>query len=84
MTIASEWVRQIVTRSQERPMTTEEVWKSLERHVGQGDRALARLQQVLEYIDSELVERRGGLVMRDLWNTVADYQERVQEAQAAA
>lgn len=81
---AGEWVRQIVSRSQEQPMATEEVLKSLERHVGHGDRALARVQQVLEYIDSELVERRGGLAMRDLWNTVADYQEKVQEAQAAA
>lgn len=81
---AGDWVRQIVTRSQERPMTTDEVLKSLERHAGNGDRALARVQAVLEFIDAELVERRGGQVMRDLWNTVADYQEKVQEAQAAA
>lgn len=87
MASAGEWVRQIVARSQEQPMTAEEVLKSLERYVAQGgqsDRTLRRVQEVLEYIDGELVERRGGLVMRDLWNTVADYQEKVQEAQAAA
>ncbi|MGE4064774.1 MAG: hypothetical protein AB7E79_15530 [Rhodospirillaceae bacterium] len=81
---AGDWVRQIVARSTEHPMTTEEVLKSLERHAGTGERALIRVQAVLEYIDAELVERRGGHVMRDLWNTVADYQEKVQEAQAAA
>lgn len=81
---AGDWVRQVVERSQAQPMSTEEVWKSLERYVGAGDKALIRLQAVLEYIDAELVDRRGGVVMRDLWNTVADYQERVQEAAAAA
>lgn len=81
---AGDWVRQVVARSQERPMGTEEVLKSLERYAGAGDRALIRVQAVLEYIDAELVDRRGGPVMRDLWNTVADYQEKVQEAQAAA
>ena len=84
MATANEWVRQILAKSQEQPMSTEEVLKSLERYAGSGDRALARVQAVLEYIDAELVERRGGMVMRDLWATVADYQEKVQEAQAAA
>jgi len=84
MASAGDWVRQIVARSQEQPLSTEEVLKSLERYAGAGDRALARVQAVLEYIDGELVERRGGIVMRDLWSTVADYQEKVQEAQAAA
>lgn len=81
---AGDWVRQIAARSQEQPMSTEDVWKSLERYVGTGDKSLIRLQAVLEYIDAELVDRRGGIVMRDLWNTVADYQERVQEEAAAA
>lgn len=84
MASAAEWVRQIVANSQAKPMATETVLKSLERHIGQGERALERVQAVLEYIDGELVERRGGLVMRDLWATVADYMEKVQEAQAAA
>ena len=84
MATANDWVRQILAKSQEQPMSTEEVLKSLERYAGSGDRALARVQAVLEYIDTELVERRGGMVMRDLWSTVADYQEKVQEAQAAA
>lgn len=84
MATAADWVRQILARSQEQPMGTEEVLKSLERYAGAGDRALMRVQAVLEYIDAELVERRGGMVMRDLWSTVADYQEKVQEAQAAA
>ena len=81
---AGEWVRQILAKSQEQPMSTEEVLKSLERHAGMGDRAAIRVQAILEFIDAELVERRGGPVMRDLWTTVADYQEKVQEAQAAA
>ena len=84
MASAAEWVRQTVASSQDKPMTTEAVLKSLERHVGQGDRARERVHSVLEYIDGELIERRGGLAMRDLWATVADYLEKVQEAQAAA
>ncbi|MBY0370535.1 hypothetical protein K2X33_07610 [bacterium] len=84
MASAAEWVRQIIATSQTKPMATEAVLKSLERHIGLGDKALPRVQAVLEYIDGELVERRGGLVMRDLWATVADYIEKVQEAQAAA
>lgn len=84
MASAAEWVRQIVASSQDKPMATEVVLKSLERHIGQGDKALERVQAILEYIDDELVERRGGLVMRDLWSTVADYLEKVQEAHAAA
>jgi hypothetical protein len=55
----------------------------LERHVGQGDKALGRIQAVLDFIDGELVERRGGQVMRDLWSTVANHLEQVQEGMAA-
>jgi hypothetical protein len=65
-------------------MTTDAVLKSLERHVGQGEKALDRVKAVLDYIDGELVERRGGLVIRDLWATVADYLEKVLESLAAA
>lgn len=84
MATASEWVRQTIGKAQAQPLSTEEVWKSLEKHVGQGEKALARLQDLLDYIDRELVERRGGRVMRDLWNTVADYREKVLETVAAA
>jgi hypothetical protein len=84
MASAAEWVRQTVASSQNEPMTTEAVLKSLERHVGQGDRARERVQAILEYIDGELIERRGGLAMRDLWATVTDYLEKVQESLAAA
>ena len=84
MASSSEWVRQIVAQSREESMSTEAVLKSLERHVGQGDKVLARTQAVLDYIDNELVERPGGHVMRDLWTTVADYLEKVQEGLAAA
>jgi len=38
----------------------------------------------LNYIDGELIERRGGQAMRDLWQTVTDYLEKVQEGLAAA
>jgi hypothetical protein len=84
MANAREWVTQIVSKSYEDPMPTEAVLKSLERHIGQGEKALERVQAVLEYIDGELVARRGGLLMRDLWNTISDYLEKVQEERAAA
>jgi hypothetical protein len=84
MASAAEWVRQTVASSQSQPMTTESVLKSLERHVGQGDRARDRAQAVLEYIDGELIEHRGGLAMSDLLVMVSDYLERVEEARAAA
>ncbi len=84
MATAAEWVRQIVTKSTEEPMSTEEVLKSLERFAGQGDRSVQRVRDVLDHIDRELVERRGGVVMRTLWATVADYQEKVLENSAAA
>jgi hypothetical protein len=84
MASPSEWVRQILANSQSQPMTTEAVLKSLEKHIGQGEKALSRIQDVLAYIDGELIERRGGLAMRDLWATVSDYLEKVQEARAAA
>lgn len=79
-----EWVNHILSRSQSDPMSTEDVLKSLERNVGQGPQMLERVQAILYYIDCELVERRGGQIMRDLWSTVADYQEKVLEGQAAA
>ncbi len=83
MASSGEWVRQIVAKSQEEAMTTEAVLKSLERYVGQGEKTLGRVQAVLDYIDGELIERRGGQTMRDLWATVADYLEKVQEGIAA-
>lgn len=84
MASASEWVRSIVSRSQEEPMTTEDVLKSLEMFAGQGEKLMPRVQAVLDFIDNELIERRGGQIMRDLWATVADYLEKVQESRAAA
>lgn len=84
MATAKEWVRQTLDKSQASPMTTDDVLKSLERFIGQGDRALKKARAVLDYIDGELIERRGGLVMRELWHAVADYIEKVQEARAAA
>ncbi len=84
MASAGEWVRQIVAKSPEKPMTTEEVLKCLERHVGQGEKALQRVQDVSDYIDQQLVERCGGLLMRELGTTVADYQQAVLESRAAA
>lgn len=85
MASAGEWVRHIVAQSQTEPMTTEDVLKSLERYAGSNaEKLLPRVQAVLDYIDNELVERRGGQVMRDLWASVADYIEKVQEGRAAA
>jgi len=51
MANAREWVRQIVAASLEEPMTTETILKSLERHVGQGDKILERVQAVLDHVD---------------------------------
>lgn len=84
MASTSAWVQQIVAKCQEEPMGTEKVLLSLEKHVGQGEKALGKVQEVLEYIDRELVERRGGVIMRQLWQTVADYQDKVLEGRAAA
>jgi len=84
MASAGEWVRQIVASSQDQPMTTEAVLKSLERYAGQGEKMLVRVRAVLDHIDQELIDRRGSPAMRDLWATVADYLEKVQEGLAAA
>lgn len=83
MLVARDWVKHIITRSQEEPMPTEDILKSLERNIGLGEKAMPRVKAVLDYIDGELIERRGGQVMRDLWHTVADYLEKVQEGLAA-
>lgn len=84
MASAGEWVRLTVASAQAEPIPTEVVWKSLERHVGQGEKALVRTREVLDYIDSQLIERNNGPVMRGLWSAVADYLERMQESLAAA
>ncbi len=84
MATAHEWVQQTVARVQQSPMERDALLKSLEKQVGQGDRMLARVDDVLNYIDGELIERRGGQVMRELWAAVADYREKVLEARAAA
>lgn len=84
MSSASEWVRQIVASAQTEPLPTEAVWKSLERHIGQSDRALTRIREVLDHIDGELIKRNNGPVMRGLWSAIADYLERMQENLAAA
>ena len=84
MASASEWVRQTVAKCMEEEMTTEAVLKSLERHIGQGEQMMMRIQSVVEHIDSEMIARNDGPVMRQLWLTVTDYLERVLEARAAA
>jgi len=84
MATANEWVRQTIEKSHESPMATDQVLKSLERFIGPGDRSLEKARAVLEYIDGELIERRGGMAMSELWHLVADYVEKVQEARAAA
>ena len=84
MASAGEWVRQTVAKCHAEPMTTEAVLKSLEKYVGHGERALGRTQEVLDYLDRQLIERNDGPVMRALWSTVADYCEKVQEGLAAA
>ncbi len=97
MTRAQEWIQQTIAKCLAEPMSTEAILKSLERHVGdksvgqgdgpgdiRSDRALARVQAVLDAIDQEMIERNDGPVMRQLWLTVADYLEKVLEARAAA
>ena len=84
MASAREWVRQTVAKCMEDQMTTEAVLKSLERHVGQGEQMLVRVQGIVEHIESEMIARNDGPVMPQLWLTVTDYLERVLEARAAA
>ena len=84
MARTSEWVRQTIAASAAQPMSTEAVFKSLERHVGQGDRALVRAREVLGYLDAQLIECNHGPAIRQLWAAVADYIEKVQEGLAAA
>lgn len=81
---ARAWVNQIIERSQRDPMSTEDVLKSLERNVGQGPQMMEGVQAILDHIDNELIERRGGQSMRDLLATVSDYQEKVLEGRSAA
>jgi hypothetical protein len=84
MASAAEWVRQIVASAQIEPLPTETVWKNLERHLGQSDKALQRARDILDHIDSQLLERNDSPVMRSLWHAVADYLEKMQENMAAA
>ena len=84
MVRASEWVRQTVAKCQAEPASTEFILKSLEKVIGQGDQSLSRIQAILDEIDRELVERNDGPMMRQLWATIADYQEKLLEGRAAA
>ena len=61
-----------------------EIQKSLERNVGQGPDMLEAVTAITDYVDNELVERRCGQIMRDLYVTLCDYKEKVQEGRAAA
>ncbi len=81
---AGEWVRQMAAASSQQPMTTEAIWKALDKYAGAGANTLARIQAVLEYIDDQMIERNDGPVMRGLWAAVTDYLEKVQEGLAAA
>jgi len=78
------WVTQIIERSQREPMATEDVLKSLELNIGQGADMLESVRAILDHIDNELIERRGGQTMRDLWAALSDYQEKVLEGRSAA
>jgi hypothetical protein len=84
MANAGEWVRQIVFKCQDTPMSTEEIFKSLEKNVGVNENTLNRVQAIADYIDQQMIERNDGPVMRQLWAAVSDYLEKVLEARAAA
>ena len=81
---AQEWVRQVMAKCQDEPMSNEAILKSLEKAIGPGEQSVARVQAILDYLDQEMIERRDGPVMRQLWMTIMDYQEKVLEARAAA
>lgn len=49
-----------------------------------GDKALARIRAIHDHLDELMVDRRGGQVVRALWQTVADYSDKYLEATAAA
>jgi len=84
MSSPRDWVRQVVATCQAEPMSTESILKSLEKAIGVGDAAVPRIQAVLDLLDEELIARNDGPVVRQLWLTVADYQEKVLESRAAA
>lgn len=81
---AQEWVRQTVAKCQDEPISSEVILKSLEKAVGLGEQTLPRVQAILDYLDQEGIERRGGPILRQLWAVITDYQEKVLEARAAA
>jgi hypothetical protein len=84
MASAGEWVRHIMFKCQDTPLTTEEIFKSLEKHVGVNENTLLRVQAIADYIDQQMIERNDGPAMRQLWAAVSDYMEKVLEARAAA
>jgi len=84
MANARQWVQQMIVAASVKPLTIETIWKSLDKHVGQGPQAVARINDVLTHIDDQLIDRTGGPAMSTLWNAVADYLERTQEGLAAA
>lgn len=84
MATAAQWVRNTLSQAGTQPLVTETVWKSLDRHVGQGAGSLDKIRAVLDYIDNQLIERTGGRATSALWTLVADYLDRTQEEQAAA
>ena len=77
-------VRRIVAESLVRPLPHEAVHARIEKYAGRGPLGIGRSRGMLEYIERELADRKGGVPMRSLWNAVADYLATTQAQLAAA
>ncbi|MHB1206404.1 MAG: hypothetical protein ACYCZX_12610 [Rhodospirillaceae bacterium] len=83
MANARRWTLDMIALSPMRPLAPEIIWESLEKYAGRGPLGVGRCRDLLDHIDGQLIERRGGPAMRALWQTVADYLDRVQQSLAA-
>ena len=79
----SRWTLDMISLSPMKPLAPDVIWANIEKYAGYGPLGVGRCRDLLDYIDGQLIERRGGLAMRALWQTVADYLDRVQESIAA-
>ncbi len=69
---ASEWVNEMVAAAARAPVTTDAIWKSLDRYAGRDGNAESRLKEVLDCINGELAAQAEG-PLPGLWVRVADY-----------
>lgn len=83
MANSQQLVRQMLVSVEAQPPAYDVIWKTLDKHVGHGPQAVPRINDVLMYIDEQLINEAGP-AMSKLWHIVTDYLERTQESLAAA